>query len=77
MCKIDAHEWEAPGMTSAVRLPDGSIRAPRTAEGPGGEAGDGLYVYRPGEPGFDLWDDYLRAAVSAPPGGSQPARALD
>lgn len=44
---------------NARRLPDGSIEAPIRVVGPNGEIGDGLGIIHPGDPYFDLWDEYL------------------
>lgn len=46
-------------MLDAVKQPDGTIVAPARAEGPNGIIGDGVAEYRPGDPGYDEWDDWL------------------
>jgi hypothetical protein len=48
-------------MFDAVRLDDGGILAPGRAEGPDGMIGDGIRPFYPGDPMFDLWDEWLRA----------------
>jgi hypothetical protein len=54
-------------MVEARRLPNGNILAPRRAEGPHGEIGDGLYEYRPGEAGYAVWDKWLRRTPGIDP----------
>ena len=48
---------------NAKRLPNGHILAPRRADGPRGEIGEGLYEYKPGDPGYAVWDRWLTSAA--------------
>lgn len=48
-------------MFRAERLPDGRIRVPRTAEGPGGLIGDSVVTLNPGDPGYAAADARLTA----------------
>lgn len=47
------------------RLPDGRLRVPRRAEGPGGVVGDALVVIGPDDPTFAAWDEDLRRRETA------------
>lgn len=49
------------------RLPDGSLRVPMRAEGPGGIIGDGVRVIGPDHPAWSEWDAYLRRIEDSKP----------
>lgn len=49
------------GIMAARRLPDGRLRVPVRAEGPGGIVGDGMAEIGPDDPRYQQWDEYLRA----------------
>lgn len=42
------------------RLPNGDIRAPMMARGPGGAVGTGVVVLKPGDPQYAEHDAYLK-----------------
>lgn len=46
-----------------TRLPDGSIRTPRTVGGRAGDGmiGDAMVILRPGDAGYDEEDRWLRS----------------
>lgn len=52
-------------MLRTERLPDGRIRVPRTAEGPGGLIGDSVVTLNPGDPGYAEADADIRERESA------------
>jgi hypothetical protein len=46
--------------TPPQRLPDGRLRVPMPAYGPGGIMGDAVLDLEPGDPMYAEWDEYLR-----------------
>jgi hypothetical protein len=54
----------------ATRNPDGTLTVPARAEHEDGTTGDGMTTLKPGDPGYDMWAEWIRDGESSDTGPS-------